>query len=357
MSKKLQTRRSGRRKGLLKPSELSVFCAQISMFMHSGVTLAEGLSLLGEDAESGALKQAVDAVGQRVQNRDSLSGAMREAGVFPPYLIRMAEIGELSGRLEQILSMLAGYYERELQRRREIAGAVVYPAALAVLMTAVVVLLIVRVLPVFEALLVSLGGAMPPVAASLLAGGRFLEKNWPAFFIGLAAAAAAVLILRKNPAFAAGWDRLLAGFAPTRGIVQKIAAERFAAAMAFLLQSGIDTDTALELSARIIGNGYLADRIEKARIIVQSGRPLSDAVGEAGIFPRLFVRMLSVGIKTGETDKAMENLTEIYRKEADHSLKKLIGMIEPALIALLSALVGIILISVMLPMVGIMGAI
>ncbi|MDR0380671.1 MAG: type II secretion system F family protein [Oscillospiraceae bacterium] len=341
----------------LKNSELVLFCTQVSLFLRAGLSLVEGLSLLQEDIGNPVFQDILRQVSDGIEARQPLSQALEATGAFPPYLLRMAAIGEASGNLDDIMSAQAAYYEREGQLKQRIRSSVVYPIILVVMMAAIVLLLIVQVLPMFDDLLRSLGGEMPTLVRGLMAFGQFIGRWWWLILVALAALAVLHRALRATAGGRAAFDRFKARFFITRAVYQKIAAERFSSAMAFLLGSSVDFEIALKLTADILDNRYMSDKIENCGVRIGAGESASDALYGAGIFPRLFTRMLAVGFKTGNLDGMMHQLSEIYEQEVDVSLGRIVGSIEPAFVALLSILVGVILISVMLPLIQIMSSI
>ena len=338
----------------LRPTDLSLFCTQISLFLRSGLSLPEGLSLMREDVGDARFQSKLAVVCEAVDDRMPLSEALQKAGGFPDYMVRMAEIGEVSGNLDDIMGAMAKYYEREENLRRRVRTAVTYPLALIVMMTAIVFLLIVQVLPMFSDLLTSLGRSMPPVVTGLMAFGDFVAVNILWIAGGIVLLVLFFQIFKRTTPGAAVLDRMKASFPLTRGVYKKMSAERFATAMGFLLSSSVDLDISMELSEKILGNSSIASRVEECRALMSGGLALDEALQQVGIFPRLFSKMLGIGMKSGDLDGMMARLASIYEKEVDDSLKRVTGAIEPAFVAILSIVVGVILISVMMPLIEVM---
>lgn len=341
----------------LKPNELALFCTQVSLFLRAGISLIEGLELLCEDIEDKKFKGIIISVIQSVDNRMAFSDALAKSGAFPDYLVRMTRIGEVSGNLDDTFEAMARFYERDAALRQRIRSAVTYPVLLILMMSGVVLLLIVQVLPMFEDLLSSLGGEMPGIVRGLIAVGNFIGNN--IFVIGCVVVLAILLYNAYNRSSEGhkNIDRFKAKFVLTKNVSRTIAAERFATAMSFLLKASVDMEIAMSLSRDIVGNEYLANKIDKALVRVEAGEPPYEAINKAGIFPRLFTRMLGIGHKTGDMDTMMARLAGIYEQQVDETLGKITGSIEPIFVALLSVIVGIILISVMLPLIRIMSSI
>ncbi len=335
----------------LKPDQLSLFATQISLFLRSGLSLTEGLSLMEEDIGDSRFRACVTKVREGVEGRRPLNDAMRDAGTFPEYMLKMAEIGEFSGHLEGMMNALSRFYERERNLRQRVKSAVTYPLMLLLMMTVVVFLLIVRVLPMFDRLLGSLGGEMPAFVRGLMNFGAFVGQWYIAILAVVVAIAIFWSVFSRTGAGRSFIDAFKASFPVVRGLYRKMAAERFATAMSFLLSSNVDLEISLELTKGILGNRHMSKKIDSCLKMMESGGTLYDALYESGIFPRQFSKMLAIGFKSGEMDSMMSRLAEIYEQEVDGSLRRVTGAIEPAFVALLSVVVGIIMVSVMLPLI------
>ena len=341
----------------LRPSEIALFCTQTSLFLRAGVSLVEGLSLLRADIDNTALQEAIQAVSQEVENRKPLAEAIRLSGAFPTYMEHMAEIGERSGNLDGVLQTMAEFYEREGQLKQRIRSSVTYPVLLIVMMSAIVLLLVVQVLPMFGDLLRSQGSDLPGVARGLLSFGQFIGRYWWLLLTVVLAVCLVFIFARRSKGGRSALDHFKASFIFTRSLTRKIAAERFSTAMAFLLRSNMDLDQSLSLAGELMDNAYASNRISDCRERIAGGEDAPEAFTQTGIFPRLFSRMLAVGFKTGDLDSMMFRLSELYEQEVDTSLGRLIGAIEPSFVALLAVVVGVILISVMMPLLDILSSI
>jgi len=341
----------------LRPAEIALFCTQTALFLRAGVSLVEGLGLLREDIDNPALQAAIHTVYEAVEDRKPFAEAVRLSGAFPPYMERMAEIGERSGLLDGVLQTLADFYEREGQLKQRVRSSVTYPILLIVMMAAIVLLLVVNVLPMFGELLREQGQDLPGVARGLLAFGDFVGRFWWMILLIIALLIAAPMLIGRTSGGRAALDRFKANFFLTRPLTRKMAAERFSTAMAFLLRSHVAFEEALELTGALLDNGYMSEKIKGCRESITRGEEAPAAFARTGIFPRLFARMVTVGFKTGDLDGMMLRLSELYEREVDASLGRLIGAIEPSFVALLSLVVGVILVSVMGPLIDILSSI
>lgn len=342
----------------LTDSELSVFCTQIAMLLRSGISVTEGLSIMVEDSENtegrAILKTALD----HCELGEPLSSGLRASGAFPEYLLNMTAIGEESGRLDEVMDALSSYYEREDALHEAVRSAVRYPLVMIVMMAVVMGVLMTRVLPVFNEVFLQLGTELSGVSLSILRAGQALSRYSVLLVVLAAVVAAALLWLNKT---AAGRAFRLKYFSSrvlgSRRLADKIGSARFASGMSLMLSSGLDTDKSLEMVSRLVDSPLVRKKIAHCQELIGEGQNFADALVNAGLFTGVYARMVTVGYKTGSADAVMKNLADRYQEEIDTQVSRTVSLIEPTLVAVFSVLVGFILLSVMLPLMGIMSSI
>jgi type IV pilus assembly protein PilC len=341
----------------LQPKELVTFCSQMALFLRAGVPLEEGLEYLAEDVKGSPLEAALLKVNHYVQEHEYFHSALGKSGFFPGHMVNMIEIGETSGKMDDILDSLAKFYSRELALKQRIQNAVTYPLTLIVMMSLVVLLLIAKVLPLFENILISLGSEMPRAVKVIMLVSNFLNRNGILIILLLIVLFIGLKMWNSTSSGRNFFERVKITMPIFKPIYQKIYAERFANAMAFMMEAGINIDSALKLSQTIIDNNYMKQKIQTCIELIQQGKNLHEALYESGSFPKLFTRMLGLAQKTGELDVMLYRLAGIYENEVNIALKRATSIVEPALVVVLSIIVGIILISIMLPLINIMSSI
>ena len=342
---------------MLTPSELSTFCAQVAMILRSGIPVAEGISVMYEDAEHAQGKEILKELLDHVEVGEPLFMALEACGRFPKYMRDMVEIGEQSGKLDEVLDSLVAYYEREENISSSIRSAVTYPLVMIVMMILVIGVLIVKVLPIFSQVFAQLGSEMTGFSRAVMDFGSALG-SYSAVIVGvLAVLAVAFLMVRGTKTGRAALSRFQATFILTRRLSAKIASGRFASAMAMMLSSGLDTDKALDMVERLVDNPVIHEKITACRKLVEEGGSFSEALAKTEIFTGVYARMVSIGFKTGAADTVMGKLANQYEREVDAQIGGMISVLEPTLVAVLSVIVGMILLSVMLPLMGIMSSI
>ncbi|MEL7647748.1 MAG: type II secretion system F family protein [Sedimentibacter sp.] len=343
----------------LNSSELSYFCMQISMMLKSGMLISDGIEWMYTDIGEGNVKEALKALKDELSYKVPLYKAMENSGFFPSYIINMSQIGSVTGRLEDVMTSLSEYYDREDFIKAKIRNSIFYPAMLFVMMSFVIILLVTRIFPIFESMVRELGGDLPGESSALMSFSTGITAGRISMAVIIAALTLiAVLFLftrTQNGKAAAG--KFLESFPPARSIMKKITAYRFSSCMSLLMSSGMNIDSSTDMLLDIIQEPVLRSKIESLKSSIDSGDDLVEAISRMSLFSGLHIQMLHMGQRTGETDVVMKKLTNIYENESDQSISNFVALIEPVLVGILCIIIGFILISVMLPLMNIMSSI
>lgn len=341
----------------LSSGELSGFCAQMAMILKAGIPAREGLAILKQDARNPAARELLESMIAPMDEGVPFSQSLRRSEAFPKYLTDMVEIGEQSGRLDDVLESLTDYYEREQSIAASVRSAVTYPVIMLAMMMLVIAVLSIKVLPIFAQVFSELGAQVSAFAQGVLKLGGTLGAVSAGLVALLAVLAVVLLMLRASATGRRALTRFFALFPLTRRLSAKIASGRFAGAMSLMLSSGMDADRALEMAGLLVDHPAVAARIEDGRRRIGEGAPFSEAVAQSGVFSGIFAQMISVGFRTGTVDAVMKKLADRTEEEIDAELSALVGIVEPTLVSVLSVAVGMILLSVILPLMGIMSSI
>lgn len=333
--------------------EIAGLCLELSLLVHGGVGLGDALTLLSEEAEDNG---ELSRLAERVDGGGSLSSALRESGRYPAYVSGLVETGERTGRTEQALGALARYYEERERLTRRVRGAVLYPAVMLCLMLVVIGVLLVKVLPIFDQVYASLGSGLSGAAGALLTLGGWLERSMPVLWAVLAVLAVAAVVCGVWEPARSGLGALWQRWYGDRGVSRKLNDARLAQALAMGLSGGLPLEEALELAGGLLTGGA-RERCLACRALLSEGAGLSAALGESGVLPARSCRLLELGQRSGAGDTAMEKIAGDLLEEGEQALESLVGRVEPALVLVCSVLVGLILLSVMLPLMNIMAAI
>lgn len=338
-----------KKKHFLSNREIAAFCDQLYMVMSAGIPIYEGISILLDDASDEETRLVLSSINTPLESGSSFHDALVQSGYFPKYVLDMVEIGELSGKLDEVLASLSHYYEREESIQSGIKHAVTYPLLMTAMMFAVLIVLIVKVLPVFNQIYIELGSEMTGFAAVMMNISVLINRYILYVLIFVAVVLAGLFIFSKTSAGV----RLF-----KKGYISKLtAAGRFANCMYLALGSGLDTDQGLALARQLADNPYMESKISHCRELTASGMLFSEAVLTSGIFEGIYSSMITIGFKTGSLDKVMQKISQEYEDAVDSRISGFISVLEPAIVIVLSVLIGLILISFLMPLIGIMSGI
>jgi len=349
-----------KKKRIMSSEELSSFCDQIALMLSSGMTLRDGIEMLAEDEMKGNDKSKhhpYTNLYKVVDETGSLYVAMRENEEdWPSYMIEMVDIGEQTGRLEDIMVSLSTYYQREGRIRSAAVSAITYPLVLGVMLVVIIGILLWRVLPIFRRVLASLGVDSTSSGSVLMSVGSWVGWIVLALIAVIVICAIVIFILLKTKHKEKVMTFLKNLFPPVRRLAQKLSASRVAGILGLMLQSGFPIENALEMAPAALADQESIDKVNFIREEMKKDKTFSDALSESGLFADFHNRMLKVGAASGHEPQVMEKIAEIYEQQVEDGLDHLISIVEPTLVALLSIVIGAILLSVMLPMAGVLSS-
>ena len=342
-----QGRGSSQRKELTA-AELSLFFANMELIYHSGLTPTDGFDILRQSSNSAVDKGWLSSLYDASVMGLSLTAALRQSGGMPDYALSLLKIGEETGKLEDTCASLHDYFARRDELAQALRAALVYPLTMIMMVFVVVIILLTQAMPVFDQVFSQLGLELTGMAGSLLSVGQALRASALYASTILAAVVVVLLALRLTPA----GKRFFALI--TRELSFKTALQRFAYAMATMLRSGLDAGVALQLVEPLIEDDRAFLRISHIRRQVAKSVSLQTAIEESKLFDAEEMSLLSVGFRTGTDAQAFDQVGSSIAATTERRLDRLVGMLEPALVGLMCLLVGAILLSVMLPLLGVL---
>lgn len=337
-------------------AEVSAFCDQVALILKSGISVVEGITIMLEDSDSNDERKILDSILEGLRETGSFTLALDKTGVFPKHMINMVEIGEETGKLDDVMASLALQYEREDALNKNIRNTITYPLIMAGMMIVVIIVLLVKVMPVFNQVFIQLGSEMTGLSKGLMSIGTAISSYSVALVILLALIIICILLAAKTKGGRAAAINIAYKFKSSRQLLENIAACRFAGAMALTLTSGLHPERSMELVNALNSDPHFQKKLDACKDSIASGTDIAYALRETGIFSGIYSRMASVGQKTGSMDKTMERIADLYQNEIDDRTNNILAVLEPALVIALSVIVGIILLSVMFPLLGIMSA-
>ncbi|MBE6012035.1 MAG: type II secretion system F family protein [Lachnospiraceae bacterium] len=339
----------------VSPIELSLFSKQMSVLFYSHMTLMEGIALLSSQTENKQLKIALDEIYYLMEKGRTFAEAMNMYNhIFPAYMLNMIIIGETSGTLDGVFQRLSKFYDKEGKVRKKIRSAALYPLVLGALMAGIILLLIVKIIPMFDNILINMGGELPTATAAILGASNFISRNIIIILLLLIAGAVAFKRYINTEKGSLWFDEYKLKSKLTKYIFTRSLTAKVSRSLSLLIKSGVQILNAMEIITPLLENKHLENKFKEANQKLKEGGELKDVFEEIGIFPPLFIRMLIIGQSSGHLDEMLDKCADVFDDEADDAIEKLAAMIEPVLIIILSIIVGIILLSVMLPMIDIM---
>ena len=337
--------------------ELSAFCLQVSILLKAAVPLDEGLYLMADDAPTEEEKKLLHTMGEDVELGDPFFESLERTGAFPPYVVRMAKLGQQSGTLDQMMESLADYYEKEYYMMKNIRNAITYPVMMVGMLLIVLFVLFTRVMPVFEQVYAQLGVQMSPLSQAASSLGGILSGAALVVFVLLA-----VAILIAAIAAGAGKEltiahKLMERLKRNSKTALAAAGRRFTAVLALTIRSGMELDKGMELARELVDNGTVAEKIDVCSEKLQLGEGYYEAMKESGLFSSFHIQLIKVGVRSGKMDEVLQEISDDYEQQADASIDAMVARLEPTLVAVLAIAVGLILLSVMLPLAGILAGV
>ncbi len=345
-------------KKLLDNLGVSAFCESMAMMAQAGIQTDEAISLLQSEEHStgGLLERGLAVMKEKVDAGATLAAAMEASGIFPAYAIRMVDVGESSGRLEDILFRLSGYYAEQKTISEKLRGAVTYPAAMLVLIIAVLAVMLTMVLPAFTAVYDRLTGSL--AASSYRYVYWAYVFCWAALIVMVVLAAALVvgLLLWKN----GKRDRVEALLNKNRlcaSILESMGMFRFTAALSTFLASGEMQDEAMLKSLPMTDCRPVEEKLKKCLLRMEEGHSIAQAAYDEGLFEPVYGRMLLAGERSGNMEKVLRRLTGLLEERSSQLVDRLVAIVDPLLSGVLMVSVGLSLLSVMLPLIGMMNSV
>lgn len=339
----------------MKSKDLVLFTRQLSTMVSAGVPLVRALNTLQQQTDSTILQKALEIIVRDVQAGASLGDAFaKHPGIFNDVYINMIRAGEAAGILDDILKRLALQQEKNDAMRKRIRSAMIYPIVLLVITVGAFFGLMLFVVPQIGAIIKDLGNGadLPPLTQAMLDVSHFMQNYW---YIIIIAIIVIVVFLQRyigTPAGKARFHELILRVPGIGSLIRKIAVARFARTFAALMGAGVSVLEALQVTGRAIGNTSYERELAKARESVKNGKELSETLKNNAYFPPIISQMLAVGEETGRTDTVLIKVADFYETEVDAMIEGLSSIIEPVMIVIMGAVVGLIAISVIGPISG-----
>jgi type IV pilus assembly protein PilC len=336
----------------IKPKSLQIFSRQFATMIDAGLSVVAALVILEEQTEDVYLTAVIRELRADVEGGLLLSQAMsRHPKIFTRLFVSMIEAGEAAGILDQVLDRMAFQIERETKLKSRVKGAMMYPTMVLIFATLVLTGMLLFLVPFFTKIFATLGGKLPTLTLYVVALSNFIKSDWWLIIIVGIVGTFGFKRWRKTEHGKRNWDSFKLRIPMKIGdVVLKITMARFSRTFSTLVAAGVDIIKSIEITAQTAGNWKVEHALIDAKQRVHEGVPISQPLIENPVFPPMVSQMIKVGEETGELDKMLGKIADFYEEEVDASIETLTSLIEPLMMIGVGMMVGVIIISMYLPM-------
>lgn len=334
----------------VKARDIVIFTRELSTMINAGVPIVKCLHTLRDQTESAQLHKTLDVVTAKVEGGAPLSDALEEhPKVFSLVYVNMVRAGETGGILDKILDRLAIQVEKDADMKGKLRGALIYPSVILVMTVGAFVFLMTGIIPKLKDIFDQFGAELPLNTRIMLGMSNIMQKY--GIFIGIAAAGLVFLFIRiiHQPKGKLRWDKLLLKMPIFGKITLKINVARFSRTFSSLAAAGVPVLDGLNVTSQSLTNSIISRGIREAAQKVKNGQPISTSIEETKVFPPIVNQMLEVGEETGQVDKVLNKIADFYEQEVDRVMANLTSLMEPVIIIVLGAVVGLIIASIFGP--------
>ncbi|MDC0358271.1 type II secretion system inner membrane protein GspF, partial [Oligoflexia bacterium] len=331
--------------------ELSITTRQLATLVGAGLPLVSSLNALADQTDSMALRRIVIEVREDVEEGVSFSKALTKyPRSFPRLYTNLVAAGEASGALDIVLENLANYLETQVDLRRKINSALMYPVIMLIICACVIIGLFIFVIPKIVDIFQKQGAVLPLPTQIMIFISNALVHYWYLFLLVILATIFVARWYYKQEAGRSNVDNTLLKLPIFGSIYTKIVTARLSSTLGTLLASGVGLLSSMDIVRNLVGNVHMVAALQEARDGVREGRSLANELSKSGLFPSMLFHMVAVGEKSGQLEQMLNKAGEAYEKEVNATLEGLTSLLEPLLMVVVGAIVLCIVISVLLPM-------
>ena len=334
----------------VKPSDVALTTRQLATLIGAGFPLVSALDALLPQTNSYALKRILARVKDLIVEGNSFAHALSKfPGIFPPIYINMVRAGETSGTLEIVLERLAEITEKQQALSNRIQASLAYPVFMLFFGAVVLFILLTYIVPTITSIFADMKQVLPTPTRVLIGLSAFFRSYWWMILIGLGASGAAVRQFRKTPKGRRWSDSTILKMPVFGNLARKLAVARFSRTLGSLLENGVTMLVALDIVKNIVGNVQIADTVTQAAEEVGKGKSLWLSLSEGRVFPMLSIQMVQVGEQSGELEKMLYKVADVFENEVETAILRLTSYLEPVMILVMGCVVGFIVLSICLP--------
>lgn len=343
----------------VKPKDVVILSRQIATLFDAQVSALKAFTMLATNTENKLLGRKLTQIGDDLQAGVSISGSLaRHPDVFSDFYINMVKVGEETGKLNQVFAHLADYLDRQYALTSKTRNALIYPAFVIITFFVVMTLMFTVVIPKLASIILDSGQSVPFYTKIVIAISDLFVHYGLFVLIGLILAGIYVVHLTSTEKGKVYLDSLKLSFPAVGNLYEKLYLSRITDNLNTMLSSGVPIVRAIDITAAVVGSRVYKDMLGQVADGVKSGLSLSAAFEKhPKEIPGILVQMVQVGEETGSLGNILKTLTEFYKREVDDAVDTLVGLIEPIMIVVLGLGVGILLVSVLMPIYNMAGGI
>lgn len=337
--------------GKVSPRELSVFCRQFVSMTRAGVTILEALKLLGEQSENKKLHRAVNEIRANVEKGESLADSMAAfPKIFSNLMVTTVAAGEASGSLDIALDRMAEHFEKSAKTQGLVKKAMIYPCVVAVVAVIVVIVMLVVVIPNYTSMFEQMDVKMPGITQAVINASDFIQHRWPLLIVIIGVLVALIRWYAGTEMGQLTFGRLALKIPIFKNLIVKSSSAMLARTLSTLTAAGVPLIEAVEITSRTMSNVLFKIALMDAKEAIVRGQPLSAPLEECGLFPPMVYHMVRIGEESGSTEEMLNKLADYYDEEVEVATQALMAALEPMIIIVMAAVVGVLVAAVMAPM-------
>ena len=334
----------------VKTSDIILFARQFSTMIDAGLPIIQCLDILYSQQENATFKKMLRSIKDDVESGSTLAEALKKfPKEFDDLFVNMIAAGEAGGILDTILRRLSAYMEKAARLKSKVKGAMTYPIVTLIIAGAVLAVILVFVIPVFEDMFADMGGQLPAFTRMVVTASDFTKKNIIYIIVGLILFIFAFKKFHSTEKGRVFIDKNILRLPVFGDLIRKVAVSKFTRTMGTMLSSGVAILEALEIVAKTAGNKTIEKAVYTVRSDIAEGRTMADPLIESGVFPSMVCQMIAVGESTGALDAMLEKIAEFYDEEVDQAVENLTALIEPFMLVFLGITIGGLVIAMYLP--------
>lgn len=331
-------------------ADYAMICREIYFALSSGLPLLDSLDMVTEGVENKELKEILTKTRIDVERGNSFSEALKKHKKIPTIIWSMVQVGEEVGRLDEIMNNLSEFYHKQNEQKKKIKNSLLYPKFLFAFAMIVITFLVAYIVPIFVQNLQIAKGQIPLPTKIVMTISKVVSNYW--FIIGIIIVILFIIkraILNKNKKYIYFRDKYMMNSKFLGKITQLVIAARFASTFSILFSGGISVVKCFEITANVINNEYVRENLELGKHMINRGSTIGEALEAYRVLPKMIIRTIKIGERSGTLDKILKKSANYYESEANFKLEAISKLIEPVMIVILAFIVGFIVISMIMP--------